>query len=264
MVCSRQPCGYTIRGAGTGGWHHLVLMWLRCVYLQMPEDGEEGEELTEEDAADVAARKRAAAKAREDAELRKRSQVRSIPFVQVYWLCPAGTSLLLTCQLVQQTAAGELAASCSLFLVGQPPGDPIQNSGTENITKVQGASGGDLTSVGLIVCLQRQRVCDAARASGRRCCSGALPRPVSMAGLPEGRRTEEGRPPPSAREAAEALLYGEVAALLAHDAAKHPLREAKKAGKVRSPAPPHALSARRHQDAAACFLRVLQPGKLLQ
>jgi hypothetical protein len=49
-------------------------MWARTC-AQVPEDGEElDEEVREEDAADVAARKRAAAKAREEAELRKRSQ----------------------------------------------------------------------------------------------------------------------------------------------------------------------------------------------
>ena len=43
----------------------------------MPEDEELDDlEVREEDAADVAARKRAAAKAREEAELRKRSQAR--------------------------------------------------------------------------------------------------------------------------------------------------------------------------------------------
>ena len=36
------------------------------------------EEVTEEDAADVAARKQTAARAREEAELRQRSQVRSV------------------------------------------------------------------------------------------------------------------------------------------------------------------------------------------
>ena len=41
----------------------------------MPEDGDMDEEVREEDAADVAARKRAAAKAREEAELRQRTQV---------------------------------------------------------------------------------------------------------------------------------------------------------------------------------------------
>ncbi len=54
-----------------------------------------------------------------------------------------------------------------------------------------------------------------------------LPRPLSLTGLPEPARGGA----LSQREAAEALLYGELAALLAHDAAKHPLREAKK-GKV--------------------------------
>ena len=42
---------------------------------QVPEDADEDEEVGEEDAADVAARKRAAAKAREEAALRRRSQV---------------------------------------------------------------------------------------------------------------------------------------------------------------------------------------------
>ena len=44
--------------------------------LQMPEEGNLDETMREEDAADVAARKKAAAKAREEAELRQRSQVR--------------------------------------------------------------------------------------------------------------------------------------------------------------------------------------------
>ena len=42
---------------------------------QVPEDADEDEEVREEDAADVAARKRAAARAREEAALRRRSQV---------------------------------------------------------------------------------------------------------------------------------------------------------------------------------------------
>ena len=46
-----------------------------CVYLQLPEDRDDGDALLEEDAADVAARRRAAAKAKEEAELRRRSQV---------------------------------------------------------------------------------------------------------------------------------------------------------------------------------------------
>lgn len=46
-----------------------------CGDVQMPEDGDVDEEVREEDAADVVARKRAAAKAREEAELRQRSQV---------------------------------------------------------------------------------------------------------------------------------------------------------------------------------------------
>ena len=41
----------------------------------MPEDGDMDEEVREEDAADVAARKRAPAEAREEAELRQRTQV---------------------------------------------------------------------------------------------------------------------------------------------------------------------------------------------
>ena len=43
--------------------------------VQAPEEADMDEEVREEDAADVAARKRAAAKAREEAELRQRSQV---------------------------------------------------------------------------------------------------------------------------------------------------------------------------------------------
>ena len=45
------------------------------LHVQMPEDGDMDKEVREEDAADVAARKRAAAKAREEAELRQRTQV---------------------------------------------------------------------------------------------------------------------------------------------------------------------------------------------
>lgn len=60
-----------------------------------------------------------------------------------------------------------------------------------------------------------------------------LPRPVSLAGLPEAQRMGEDGRALSAREAAEALVHREMAALLAHDAAKYPLREAKK-GKVRA------------------------------
>ena len=43
--------------------------------VQASEEADMDEEVREEDAADVAARKRAAAKAREEAELRQRSQV---------------------------------------------------------------------------------------------------------------------------------------------------------------------------------------------
>ena len=46
--------------------------------VQAPEEADMDEEVREEDAADVAARKRAAAKAREEAELRQRSQVQCI------------------------------------------------------------------------------------------------------------------------------------------------------------------------------------------
>ncbi len=42
---------------------------------QLPEDKDDGDVAMEEDAADVAARRKAAAKAKEEAELRKRSQV---------------------------------------------------------------------------------------------------------------------------------------------------------------------------------------------
>ncbi len=45
---------------------------------QLPEDRDDGEALLEEDAADIAARRKAAAKAAEEAELRKRSQVSSL------------------------------------------------------------------------------------------------------------------------------------------------------------------------------------------
>jgi hypothetical protein len=47
-------------------------------HVQLPEEADMDEELREEDAADVAARKRDAAKAREEAELRQRSQVQCI------------------------------------------------------------------------------------------------------------------------------------------------------------------------------------------
>lgn len=43
--------------------------------MQLPDDGEADDTPMEEDAADVAARKRAAAKAREEAALRRRSRV---------------------------------------------------------------------------------------------------------------------------------------------------------------------------------------------
>ena len=72
-----------------------------------------------------------------------------------------------------------------------------------------------------------------------------LPRPLSLAGLPEAPR---GAGATSAREAAEALVAREMAALLAHDAAKHPLKEAKK-GKVRA-------AARRCRAAPASSRRV--------
>ena len=49
--------------------------------LQMPEEGDMDGTVREEDAADVAARKRAAAKAREEAELRQRSQVCCSPLL---------------------------------------------------------------------------------------------------------------------------------------------------------------------------------------
>lgn len=51
--------------------------------MQMPEEGDIDDTVREEDAADVAARKRAAAKAREEAELRQRSQVCCSPLLCV-------------------------------------------------------------------------------------------------------------------------------------------------------------------------------------
>ena len=56
----------------------------RLCDLQMPEEGDMDETVREEDAADVAARKRAAAKAREEAEMRQRSQVHCSPFSTSY------------------------------------------------------------------------------------------------------------------------------------------------------------------------------------
>ncbi len=49
----------------------------------MPEEGGKDATLLEEDAADVAARRRAEAKAREEAELRKRSQVPLSPLAML-------------------------------------------------------------------------------------------------------------------------------------------------------------------------------------
>jgi hypothetical protein len=48
----------------------------------MPEDTEIGDGLREEDAADMAARRKAEAKAQEEAELRKRSQVPLLPCLE--------------------------------------------------------------------------------------------------------------------------------------------------------------------------------------
>ena len=60
----------------------LTVLMKNCD-LQMPEDGNLDDTVREEDAADVAARKRAAAKAQEEAELRQRSQVRCSPLLHM-------------------------------------------------------------------------------------------------------------------------------------------------------------------------------------
>ena len=54
-----------------------LLMLIVLLDGQLPEDKDDGDVAMEEDAADVAARRKAAAKAKEEAELRKRSQVLS-------------------------------------------------------------------------------------------------------------------------------------------------------------------------------------------
>ena len=58
-----------------------------------------------------------------------------------------------------------------------------------------------------------------------------LPRPLSLDHGPEVRGSEEAGNL-SQKEAAEALLFAEMKALLQHDAAKHPVKESKKDRKV--------------------------------
>ncbi len=58
-----------------------------------------------------------------------------------------------------------------------------------------------------------------------------LPRPLSLEHGPEARNAEEAGGL-SQREAAEALLFSEMKALLQHDAAKYPVKESKKDKKV--------------------------------
>ncbi|BDA46189.1 Cell division cycle 5-like protein [Coccomyxa sp. Obi] len=137
----------------------------QIVVPELPEDKDDGDVAMEEDAADVAARRKAAAKAKEEAELRKRSQV-----------------------------------------------------------------------------LQR-----------------GLPRPLSLDHGPEVRSSEEAGKL-SQREAAEALLFSEMKALLQHDAAKHPVKESKKDKKKRprpEPQPAEPLEEVAEEDMAAA-LQLLQ------
>ena len=58
-----------------------------------------------------------------------------------------------------------------------------------------------------------------------------LPRPLSLEHGPQARNAEEAGQL-SQREAAEALLFTEMKALLQHDAAKYPVKESKKDRKV--------------------------------
>ncbi len=91
---------------------------------------------------------------------------------------------------------------------------------------------------GVVGILYRSRHAVQLRLSARRCCSfpqvlqRGLPRPVSLDHAPEPRTVGEDASKLSLREAAEALLFSEMRALLQHDAAKYPLRESKKDKKV--------------------------------
>lgn len=72
MECAFRLSWASSLDQSSSAYRLLTAPW---IVLQMPEEAEEGAALKEEDAADVAARRKAEAKAREEAELRKRSQV---------------------------------------------------------------------------------------------------------------------------------------------------------------------------------------------
>lgn len=65
-----------------------------------------------------------------------------------------------------------------------------------------------------------------------------LPRPLSLEHGPQTRSAEEAGQL-SQREAAEALLFTEMKALMQHDAAKYPVKENKKDRKVTNT--PHSM-----------------------
>jgi len=80
-----------------------------------------------------------------------------------------------------------------------------------------------------------------------------LPRPLSLDYAPEA-RSAEGL---SQKEAAEALLFAEMRALLQHDAAKYPVKETKKDKKVSRLQGQPRTSVYHHQWAG--FITVLCP-----
>ena len=144
---------------------------------EMP-DG--GDVVMEEDASDIAVRRRAAAKAREEAELRKRSQVLNLH--------------------PNPKPATACVGNCAL--------EYPAHSEPERSSEVRG-----------VQVMQR-----------------GLPRPISLAALPEVRPASE-LAALGPRQAAEGVLATELAALLTHEAEKYPLKDKRKGRKRSAPGP---------------------------
>lgn len=174
-----------------------------CAYFQLPEDRNENDQLMEEDAADIAARRKAEAKAREEAKLRQRTQVLSH--------CLVSSSRTCITSLPRNDHS-----ACYL---------PCGIADMADMTQRRHAS------ITLCACIKEpvpRYPCRGERPMVTQVLQRGLPRPLSLDHAPEA-RSAEGL---SQKEAAEALLFAEMRALLQHDAAKYPVKETKKDKKV--------------------------------